>query len=201
MRTLRLVSSVPGSRAGSAVSGGADIDGDGLSELLVTGRTANAGLGRAWIVRGSYIAGNIPTTALELGVLQEPGQEALEVGGTEPYVDYGWSAAFVPNLAGDDAFGIAIGVRYAGQVDDYVRRGGASVHRVIERGDGYAIEAQRYIVFPGEDSTYDPRFGERIRVGPYGDSASNRHAILIASPYSQAVGNGWGTVWVHPLGR
>ena len=161
----------------------------------MTGRYANAGLGRAWFVSSSYIRENEPTNPLTIIDLQDPTQAEITIGGDEAYVDYGYSTALLPNIDGMGNPGIAIGARLAGQATEGIRRGLVKVHRLLFDAGSWSIEERPWTLVPGEDSVYDSRLGRELRSAPYGSSAAGGHVLVMSSPYSRSLSSGMGTAW------
>ena len=194
-RVLRMVSTLTSGYAGTALASGSDVDGDGLQDLVVTGRYANSGRGRAWVVSSGYILDNEPTNALTIIDLQDPSQAEVTVGGQEGYVDYGYSTALLPNVDGMGNPGVAIGARLAGQATNGIRRGLVEVHRLLFEAGSWSIEERPWVLIPGETSVYDSRLGRELRSGEYGSSAAGGHTLIMSSPFSRSLSSGMGTAW------
>lgn len=94
--------------SGWAVSGGGDVDGDGLDDLLVTSIVADAGAGRAWVVLGKADG-----TAVDLGDV-DAGVGGFAIAGELAGDEVGTAAAIVDDVNADGLADVLLGAPLAG---------------------------------------------------------------------------------------
>lgn len=112
--------------SGFAVSGGGDVDGDGLDDLLVTSVLAAGGAGRAWVVFGKTdgAAVDLADVALGTGGFVITG----ELAGDEA----GHAAAIVDDVDGDGLADVLLGAPLAGAA--------GRAYLVHGKADGLAVD-------------------------------------------------------------
>lgn len=93
---------------GWAVSGGGDVDGDGLDDLLVTSIVADAGAGRAWVVLGKADGAAVDLNDVDAGV------GGFAIAGELPGDEVGTAAAIVDDVDGDGLADVLLGAPLAG---------------------------------------------------------------------------------------
>jgi len=94
--------------SGWAVSGGGDVDGDGLDDLLVTSIVADAGTGRAWVVFGKDDGTAVDLADVDMGV------GGFAIVGELPDDEVGTAAALVDDVDGDGLADVVLGAPAAG---------------------------------------------------------------------------------------
>jgi Bacterial Ig domain/RTX calcium-binding nonapeptide repeat (4 copies)/FG-GAP repeat len=94
--------------SGWAVSGGGDVDGDGLDDLLVTSIVADADTGRAWVVYGKADG-----TAVDLADV-DAGMGGFAIAGELPGDEAGYAAAIVDDMNGDGLADVLLGAPLVG---------------------------------------------------------------------------------------
>ncbi|MEE2902600.1 MAG: FG-GAP-like repeat-containing protein [Myxococcota bacterium] len=109
------------SRAGTSLSGGLDIDSDGLPDLAVGGneyRLNGNVVGAVWIILGSYLQTLTPepienaSTATFYGFSDPSNQLVLSLPGSTGSGNFGNGVTFIPNFDGQGRVGLAVGVPY-----------------------------------------------------------------------------------------
>ena len=205
-REVVLVSGSNNGRAGYSMDSHADVDGDGLNDLVVGGFNHVVGgqaVGAAWVVTGKYIASLVPK-AIKDGAppaatypLVEPGSNAnLNVVGQDPGGQFGWSVALVPGLESDGRAGVIVGAPRGG-VGGTALAGGATVYRFLA-GAKPGLTAASWAAVIGESHRPAGLLGWSVAAGKLGA----KPVIAVGSHYGTAYGGGSidnGTVYVGLL--
>ena len=194
--TPKQVALAPGlanARAGEAVDGGHDLDGDGLPDLLVGGLSYRVGpdtVGAAWLLSGADIA----MLAQEDVVSGKPadiihpfnlGTGTKVIEGTEANGGFGRCVAMIPAL--DAAL---IGAPTSG-LNGSPLSGGASVH-VFDSGS-FQLDAIAH--FAGETQRASSSLGERCDAA----SSAGGSYVAISGTTSSAVGIDQGAAYVSQI--
>jgi hypothetical protein len=98
---------VPFGRLGWAVSGGGDLDGDGLDDVVVSAPFSYGGMGRTYVVFGTPEPVSVELSAVAAG----QGGYALQGDFANEYA--GWSIDVLDDLDGDGVDDLAIGTGWA----------------------------------------------------------------------------------------
>jgi hypothetical protein len=112
--------------SGWVVSGGGDVDGDGLDDLLVTSTAAGTGAGQAWVVLGKADGAAVDLVDVDAGM----GGFAIlgELAGDE----VGSAAAIVDDVNGDELADVLLGAPLAGAA--------GRAYLVHGKADGAAVD-------------------------------------------------------------
>ena len=166
---------------GYGLSGGVDVDGDGVGDLAVSalGRVGDvANGGGAWIVSGAWLAA-LPREAVNVGALAAEDITDVEVGEGAPRRILGgvagdlWGAS-VALLRGPESGGrLALGAPL-GALSGVARSGSVRWHDVGPGG----IDPMARAEFGGQPQRVDGRLGDRLAAG-----SLNGRAVLIVGGY------------------
>ncbi len=193
-RVVRLSPNFAGATAGSSVASG-DFDRDGRGDLLVGApfqRVMGATVGRAYLVRGRYLASIAGATGVQ--PLLDPTEPQLVIDGAAAGDELGASVAFVPNLS-DSGDAIAVGV--PGDSSSGGRAAGSvRVHRVLLDGTA-RIEASPFALLTGESERRGSRFGETVRAA----RTSFGYSVAVGAPLASALEIDWGAAFVLAVRR
>jgi hypothetical protein len=206
-----LVLTLPYSEVGSAMDGGKDVDGDGISDLLVGGANFRIDFsypGGAWIVPGSYLLG-LPRQSASPGSLPSHASTVLstllpELGDLGRYglvgpvaaSHFGEAVALVPDPEAPGRAAVAVGAPI-GNFGGTFGGGGVVIHRWVEDALGG---------LPGLDAVpWGMLGGESVR--PLGSLGAVLEAhdidgvptLLVGAPISSLNGLDVGAGYVLPL--
>ena len=94
--------------SGTVVSGGGDVNGDGLSDIVVTSSTAGLDEGRVWVVFGKADGSSVDLADIEAGI------GGFVITGESSDDPAGPSAAIVGDIDGDTLADVLVGAPLAG---------------------------------------------------------------------------------------
>jgi hypothetical protein len=175
-----------GQRAGHAVGGGGDVNGDGLDDLLVTSIVADAGAGRAWVVFGKVDGAAVSLASVDAGL----GGFAIlgELAGD----GVGTAAAVVPDVNGDGLADVLLGAPTAGAAGRAYLVHGKADGDVVDLADvalglgGFVLEGAG----AGEDA------GSSV-AGAGDVNGDGLHDLLVGAPEGGPIPAGGRTYVVH----
>lgn len=188
-------------RAGYALAGGGDVDGDGVPDLAVGAYTRSVNgnsKGAAWLVPGSYLQGlprepfdtDTPPTATNAMAPVNGGLFVLE--GTVQDERFGQAVALVPGVGPGGAAGIAVaGPR--GNLPGVDRVGGVRVH-VYDPSTG-GLDPTPWASMGGESFTSNGRVGEAIAAG----TMNGAPALIVGGYRAGSWGPAQGAAWILDL--
>ncbi|MBY0336505.1 MAG: FG-GAP-like repeat-containing protein [Acetobacteraceae bacterium] len=163
-----------GDGAGWAVAGGADVNGDGFADILVSGDQAST-LGRTANGSVSLILGGAAPAGLDLAT---PGAAALTIHGAEDFEQIGLALAFAGDVNGDGFADMLIGAPdgVAGDGLAYVVFGGPTLPAEIDLA---ALSTQGFAIFGPLSETA----GVGAAVAAAGDVNADGYAdLLVGAP-------------------
>jgi len=189
--------------AGTSLDGGADVDGDGIPDLIVASEDLEVGgntAGGAWLVSGSYLR-SLPREDLVEGgwvdpavqvvhPLAEPGRDTLLEGpGT---VDFGTAISLVPDPLDGTRAALAVGVPLGG-IGGTPLSGGVLVYRWSVADDTW--EDSPYAIVAGESHLRPGELGNSVR----GTNDRGTPTVLVGAQWSEQFGPDRGAVYPAPL--
>ena len=150
-----------GARAGSAVAGGGDFDGDGIPDLAVGARTLQAAgstVGGAFVVPGSWVVGRptvdivndrVPATSINNTSPLVPPSGRWGLDGTTVSGNFGWGLSFVQDPNNSERVVLAV-AEPTGHVGVWSHGGGVHLHRYgIDSGGVPGVEDEPFAVLAG----------------------------------------------------
>lgn len=156
-REVVLLSGSNNARAGISVASGGDVDGDKLNDLVIGGYNhvvAGQGTGAAWVVTAKYIKTLTPKTVVNAAAplakfpMSDPKAGKLNVAGTVPGGQFGYSVSLIPGFEADGRAAVIVGFPF-GNVFGKDRSGGAQVYRVM-KGTKTSLAQQPWGAIAGE---------------------------------------------------
>jgi len=135
-----------GDASGFDVSGGGDVDGDGLDDLLVSSVNAAGGAGRVWVVFGKPDGGAVDLAAVSMGA------GGFEILGEAAGDEAGHEAAIVGDATGDGLADIVVGAPLVGTA--------GTAYLVHGKADGAAVDLADVALGLGGFSMAGAGFGE-----------------------------------------
>ncbi len=188
-------------RAGYALAGGEDVDGDGVPDLVVGGYSRNTTgnqTGAVWVVPGSYLQ-SLPREAF---ITEVPPQASNPIApptggpytlvGTVQDGHFGRSVALLPGLGPGGTAAIAVGAPRS-DLPGVERVGGVFIHTWDPSTGG--VNPKPWGSFGGESFTPNGRVGEEIAGGILDGDA----ALLVGGFRASSWGPAQGAAWFIPL--
>jgi hypothetical protein len=190
--------------AGTALDGGADVDGDGLPDLVVGSvdlEVSGTPTGGVWLVSGAYLL-TLPRESFSVGgwvdpssqqshSIVEPGRSTL-LPGPGAFVGFGSVLSLVPDPLDASRSALAVGVP-VGSVGGTPLSGGVAVYRWSLTDDTW--EANAYAVVGGESHLAPGRLGTALR----GADDRGTSTVLVGAQWSSQGGPDRGAVYPAPL--
>jgi hypothetical protein len=192
-------------RAGFALAGGHDVDGDNVPDLVVGApyyRVNSASVGAFWLVRGSYING-LPREAAVSGAPPSQGpfsfasaaeNSNMKVTGQVTGDEFGWSVALIPQAETDGRAMIAVGSP-GSALSGVANAGAAMVYRYNLNDFESGVAATPWLAVGGE--TY--RTGGELGASVAGGKGLSSAYLMVGAFYGTAEHMDSGTAYIVSL--
>ncbi len=194
-------------RAGYALAGGHDVDGDGFPDLVVGSpyyRVNNAAVGGLWLIRGSYLL-TLPKESAESGVGPTGGLHAfasvvessnLRAAGWTNGDELGASVALIPGAEADGRAMIVVGSP-GSSLGGEAQTGAGLVFRYRLGSDGVpsGLDAHPWSVVGGESF----RLGSKLGAAVAGGLSSSGALLIVGAYFGSSISIDAGSAYVVSL--
>ena len=207
VKVTSLLSGDKDSKAGAALAGGHDVDGDSIPDLVVGGDEHllddGTKAGAVWLLSGSYLAG-LPSQSAN-GAQSAPtfegfgdaaGSARLRLEGQTLMERFGASLFLVPNLESDGRAGVLVG-RPGAREMGYPNAGGAWLYRYTlpQGADPGGFAAEPALKLTGEVTGWETELGSALSAASTG--AGN--LLMVGGYWGKGAGVDAGSAYVFSL--